>query len=111
MATDPPPEDLLREWQGTRHAIMPAAKPRGTQGPHASVPAADTGSDLGAVLSSIAAPFMKSLATMAMSHVTPSVLPAPSTSSVDRLSPLRLSSPPPAVEDELVVCLKAFGSS
>ena len=111
MATDLPPEDLLQEWQGTRHAIMLAAKLCGTQGPHASVPAANTGSDLGAVLSSIAAPFMKSLTTMAISHVTPSVLLAPSTSSVDCLSPLCLSSPPPAVEDELVVCLKAFASS
>jgi hypothetical protein len=81
------------------------------QGPHASVPEANSGSDLGAVLTSIAAPFMKSLATMAMSHVTPLAPSAPSTSSVDHLSPLRLSSPPPAVEDELVICLKAFGVS
>ena len=87
---DLPPEDPLLEWQGTHHVIMPAAKLCGTQGPHASVPVANTGSDLRAVFYSIATPFMKSLATMAMSHVTPLVLPAPSTSSINCLSSLSL---------------------
>ena len=75
----------------------PPPKPQGLQGPRT----ADTSSDLGAILKNLAAPFINSLASVAMSSLAP-----PSTSSSDRLS-----SPPPTIQDELAACLKCFGST
>ena len=64
-------------------------------------------SDLGAIFTACAAPLLKSLATTAISSIAPANLLASNpTRNVDRLS-----SPPPAVEDELAACLKAFGAS
>lgn len=83
---------------------MPLPKPRGVQGPHAMPTNENSGLDFSALLTQFAGPVVKSLATIAMTHLSPSS-PVPGPSSE------RLSSPPPAIEDELVSCLHAFGAS
>jgi hypothetical protein len=52
---------------------------------------------------------MKTLASVAMSHLTPSA--APPTTATAPCAPERLSSPPPAIEDELIICMRSFGAS
>jgi len=49
---------------------------------------------------------MKTLASIAVSHLTGSAA-IPATPH----SPERLSSPPPAIEDELVICMQSFWAS
>jgi hypothetical protein len=52
---------------------------------------------------------MKTLASVAISHLTPSA--APPAAAAAPHAPERLSSPPPAIEDELIICMRSFGAS
>ncbi|KAH7903057.1 hypothetical protein BJ138DRAFT_1197791 [Hygrophoropsis aurantiaca] len=101
LSTDPPPHELLLEWRGSRSVDVPTPKPRGRQGPHLISASASGGSDIGTIFATIATPFVKSLASMAVASLAPT---SPSSSH-------RLSSPPPAFEDELTSCLTAFASA
>ncbi|KAH7923606.1 hypothetical protein BV22DRAFT_1048078 [Leucogyrophana mollusca] len=109
LASQPPPEELLLEWRSIRPMHVPLPKRRGVTGPHRDRATAssdmNSGADFGAVLTSLAGPFIKSLANIAVTSLSTSLNPP-----VPQ-SPHRLSSPPPAVEDELVACLRAFGSA
>jgi hypothetical protein len=101
-AMEPPPEELLSEWRGTCQVEAPLPKCRGVQGPHATS-GSKSGSDLGTILTNLAGPLVKSIATMAMSSLALSSLDPP-------LTPTEhLSSPPLAIEDELTACPTAFG--
>jgi hypothetical protein len=114
-AADGPPEELLAEWNGTPK-VPHAPKPRGLRGPtsaaSASVSASGTDvADFGSALLTCATPWLKSIASAAVASLVP---PAPEFSR--NLHPPtrdteRLSSPPPAIEDELAVCMKAFAAS
>ncbi|PPR04748.1 hypothetical protein CVT26_012889 [Gymnopilus dilepis] len=83
-------------------AIQPLVpKARGLSGSRsASFSVSTDFSDFSSILNACAAPLFKSLATAAMSSLTP---PRPSLHNAERLS-----SPPPAVEGELAACMKAF---
>lgn len=67
--------------------------------------------DFGSVLLTCATPWLKSIATAAVSSLAP-----PASGLSRNLFPPphdveRLSSPPPAIEDELSACMKAFAAS
>lgn len=114
----------MAEWGGARIAPH-APKPRGMRGP---VPAASLSSfsagtsnevaELGSVLLNCAKPWLKSIASAAMASLAPpSPSPQVTTPSTALAPPAvthdieRLSSPPPAIEDELIICMKAFAAS
>jgi len=120
-AADGPPEELLAEWNGTKKAPLqpPAPKPRGMRGPTSAASASMSagGSDVanfGSALLTCATPWLKSIATAAVASLAPPPLSAsgpsrnlfPPTQDIERLS-----SPPPAIEDELAACMKAFAAS
>jgi len=111
-AADGPPEELLAEWKGIKAPLHPALpKACGMTGLRpASAPVMgglNELSDLGAIFTACATPLLKLLATMAISSIAPAYLLASNpTCHVNCLS-----SPPPAIEDELAACLQAFGAS
>ena len=114
-ATDGPPEELLAEWNGMPK-VPYAPKPCGLHSPtavaSASISASGTDvADFGSALLTCATPWLKSIVSAAIALLVP---PAPEFSR-NLLPPTRdtehLSSPPPAIEDELAACMKAFVAS
>ncbi|TFK62726.1 hypothetical protein BDN72DRAFT_902990 [Pluteus cervinus] len=113
-ATDPPPLALLNAWRPERpQAItVPVAtpKPRGIP-----MKKAASGGDLFAMLTEQAGPVIKSLATAAVNSLISSAAsssrPTADQPFSSRSTDDRLSSPPPAIEDELKACLLAFGKA
>lgn len=104
-AADGPPEELLAEWKGVKNTLQLAVpKARGMNGPRPALASGDPLSEIGTILTACATPFLKSLATTALSSLalTSSSLHNPARDAE------RLSSPPPALEDELAACMNAF---
>ena len=108
-AADGPPEKLLAEWKGIKAPLHPALpKACGMIGLHlASAPVMgglNEMLDLGAIFTACTTPLLKLLATTATSSIAPAyLLVSNPTCHVNHLS-----SPLPAIEDELAACLKAF---
>ncbi|KAI0690535.1 hypothetical protein BC835DRAFT_1364246 [Cytidiella melzeri] len=116
---EPPPQVLLLEWTGTVNTAgssslsSAASRPRGRAGPNPATTPSTSMTDMNSLLLGLATP----LITMAMQQMSswhpnsPSHCPAAVTHPRSPVTPSRdpHSSPLPPVDDELRLCLEAFG--
>jgi len=117
-AANGPPEELLAEWNGIKKAPLqpPAPKPHGLRGPTSAASTSTSTidsdvADLCSALLTCATPWLNSIASAAVASLVPPP-PGPSHNLRPPTHDIeRLSSPPPAIEDELSACMKAFAAS
>ncbi|KAI0685325.1 hypothetical protein BC835DRAFT_1421345 [Cytidiella melzeri] len=116
---EPPPQVLLLEWTGTVNTAgssslsSAASRPRGRAGPNLATTPSTSMTDTNSLLLGLATP----LIAMAMQQMSswrpnsPSRRSAAVTHPRSPVTPSRdpRSSPPPPVDDELRLCLEAFG--
>jgi hypothetical protein len=105
MPADPPPPELLSSWLGSKGATS-TTKARGRSGPNtATTPANGTINNTGLLLQTLSLAF-----TMFANNSAHNITQTASASlTLPASEQNRLSSPPPAIEDELDACLTAFG--
>ncbi|KAJ6556130.1 hypothetical protein B0H19DRAFT_1376984 [Mycena capillaripes] len=101
---DPPPKDLLTAWTGGS-ASASGSKPRGRTGPFpAQQPASKSSESTNLLLTSM----VPVMAMMAQNMASNFSAPAPVATPSAPRSPVQVSSPPPAIEDDLDVFMDAY---
>ncbi|KAJ7114391.1 hypothetical protein C8R44DRAFT_740529 [Mycena epipterygia] len=105
VAGNPPPKQLLSAWSGTS-ASASMSKPRGRGGPYpAHSQSASTSAETANTTNLLLTTMAMMAQNMASNHPTPASVAAPPPAP---RSPVQLSSPPPAIEDDLDVFMDAF---